>query len=316
MTAGPAALAALAGWPSLPLAFAASGAAAGLLLLLSRSRDRQLGTRVRLARGENRAARPRRERRRLSTLLGALGTAVVGRGLLPARTVRELEQTLAAAGIAPGRALGLFIASKMIGALALPGLVLVLVPHLTASAPVRIGATFAAFVVGLLLPDTVIRRQRTAHVRRLEAGLGDALDMMVICAEAGLALEPALNRVAVELAPVHPVLAAAIARTVGELQVTTDSRAALQAFGSRSGVTGMKRLGAAMIQSMHHGTPLIQVLRTLSVEMRGEMLLRFEERAARLPALLTVPMILFILPCVFLVVGGPAMVQVLQNFRH
>ncbi|NPD69963.1 type II secretion system F family protein [Lichenicola cladoniae] len=301
----------------LPVFFMLILAVASIVLLLTTNRQSdRLTLRGRLARGEIAAQVATRKRRRMLGMIGDLGSRFAGSGLLSARTVRELEQTLASAGIVSSRALGFFIASKVIAALALPALAALLVPRLPVPGIVRICLVLASFVIGLLLPDYFIRRRRNAYVRTLEAGLGDALDMMVICAEAGLATEPALLRVSNELAPVHPALADELMRTVQELQMMSESRIALQNMGTRSGVSGLKRLAATMIQSLHHGTPLIQALRTLSVEMRGEMLLRFEERAARLPTLLTIPMIVFILPCVFLIVGGPAMIQVLQHFHH
>jgi tight adherence protein C len=91
----------------------------------------------------------------------------------------------------------------------------------------------------------------------------------------------------------------------------TDSRAALMQLGSRTGVDGLVRLSKTLSQSVQYGTPLSHSMRLLSSELRKETLTRFEARAARLGALLTVPMIIFILPCVFLVVGGPAFVQVM-----
>jgi tight adherence protein C len=87
-------------------------------------------------------------------------------------------------------------------------------------------------------------------------------------------------------------------------------------MGARTGLEAMKRLGATLIQTMQYGTPLSQALRTLATEMRYEMLMRFEAQAARLPVLLTVPMILFILPCIFIVVGGPAALTVGRTFMH
>ncbi len=87
-------------------------------------------------------------------------------------------------------------------------------------------------------------------------------------------------------------------------------------MGTRTGLESLKRLGATLVQTLQYGTPLSQALRTLSAEMRTEMLTRFEERAARLPVLLTVPMIVFILPTVFAVVGGPAVLKVMASLRH
>ena len=102
--------------------------------------------------------------------------------------------------------------------------------------------------------------------------------------------------------------------SVDNLEINADRRAALIGLGQRTGLENLRRLGGTLVQTMQYGTPLSQALRTLSAEMRQELLIRFEERAARLPVLLTLPMILFILPCVFLVVGGPAIVQVARSF--
>jgi tight adherence protein C len=91
-----------------------------------------------------------------------------------------------------------------------------------------------------------------------------------------------------------------------------DSRLALANLGSRTGVEGLVRLGTTLIQSLQYGTPLTASMRVLASEMRQDTLTRFEARAARLGVLLTLPMIIFILPCVFLVVGGPAAIQVMR----
>jgi tight adherence protein C len=103
-----------------------------------------------------------------------------------------------------------------------------------------------------------------------------------------------------------------LAITANELQVMTDSRVALLNMGARTGIDGLTRLGTTLVQSMQYGTPLTASMRVLSAEMRQDTLTRFESRAARLGVLLTLPMVVFILPCVFLVVGGPAVVQVMR----
>ena len=171
-----------------------------------------------------------------------------------------------------------------------------------------------AAVVGLLGPDFMVRRKRKTYLRALDQGLPDAMDMLVICSEAGLGLEAAFERVGTEIVQAHPVVSHEMLTTVQEMQINADRRAALLGLGQRTGLENLRRLGGTLVQTMQYGTPLSQALRSLSAEMRQELLIRFEERAARLPVLLTLPMILFILPCVFLVVGGPALVQVFQSF--
>ena len=239
-----------------------------------------------------------------------------GRGLLSTRTLLEFEQTLMSAGFRGGNGLGLFVGSKLLLVCGLPLLAFPLVASMPLPGALRTALIFGSGVVGLLAPDIFVRWRRKRHLRQLEKGLPDALDMLVICAEAGLSLEPAINRVGQEIAYANRAVSEELAQTAGELRITSDTRLALLNLGKRTGLESLKRLGAVLTQSIQYGTPLTRALRTLAAEMREEMLVRFEARAARLPVLLTVPMIVFILPCLFMIVGGPAMLQVLRAFHH
>jgi tight adherence protein C len=173
----------------------------------------------------------------------------------------------------------------------------------------------AAAGIGLLAPDKIVQHLRKRYLRALEAGMPDAMDMMVICGQAGLGLEASVERVGIEIHHAHPVVAEELIRTAHEMQVNADTRVALANFGKRTGLDSARRLAAMLIQSIQYGTPLSVALRTLSAEQRQEMLARFEAKAGRLPVLLTLPMIIFILPCVFLIVAGPAMVDVYRTMR-
>ena len=245
-----------------------------------------------------------------------LGVLLSRSGLLPASTLAELEQTLVSAGLRRHNVLGLFIGSKLLLCLLLPTAAYLSVPAGAVSPVMRIVVIGGAAIVGLLLPDFIVRRRRRTYLTAVGRGLPDALDMMVICSEAGLGLEMSLDRVAGEIAPAHPGIAAELKLTCGELRILADRRIALTNMGARTGLETLRRLGATLIQTMQYGTPLSQALRTLATEMRYEMLMRFEAQAARLPVLLTVPMILFILPCIFIVVGGPAGLTVARTLIH
>ncbi len=247
--------------------------------------------------------------------IGALGATIVRSNLLSAKTTDDFRQTLLNAGLRADGALGLFVGAKLLLTVAAPGLAWFTGRQLGASSTLQLALTAGAFALGLLLPDIVIRRLRASYVVKVERGLADALDMMVICAEAGLALEATIGRVAAELRHAHPSTADELTLTVSDLAVMADTRTALLSMGSRTGLPGLRRIGATMIQSIQYGTPLAHALRTLAAELRGEMLTRFEERAARLPVMLTIPMIVFILPTLFILVGGPALLQVLQLMR-
>ena len=252
----------------------------------------------------------------LTDVVGSLGSAIMSSGVLSAKTRTELEQTLRAGGLTSSHNLELFLGSKIVLALGFPCVTFVMLHRLSLPSTMFLVSVAAAAVVGLMLPNMIIGQRRKSYLHAIDAGLADGLDLMVICAEAGLALETILQRVSVEIVHAHPKLAAELTTTGRELSLVSDVRTALANMGKRTGLVSLGRLGATLIQSVHYGTPLSSALRTLATELRQETLTRFEERAARLPVLLTIPMILFILPCVFLVVAGPIAVQVIKTMSH
>lgn len=252
----------------------------------------------------------------LVRLVEGVGKLLSRSGILPASTLAQLEQTLSAAGMRQRNGLALFIGGKVLLCLLLPMVAYLLVRETAMSPLTQRMCIGGSAIIGLLLPDFILRRKRATYLREVGRGLPDALDMLVICSEAGLGLEIGLERVATEIEPAHPAIAAELKLTSGELRILSDRRVALTNMGTRTGLETLKRLGATLIQTMQYGTPLSQALRTLSTEMRFEMLMRFEAQAARLPVLLTLPMILFILPCIFIIVGGPAGLTVARTFIH
>lgn len=287
----------------------------GLLAMRTISRDDRLSARLR---GAQRSANadvveaPRAARQGALRLVSGIGEAVARSGLLSASTLSELQMSLQVSGFRGRGGLGLFVGAKLIALVSLPlvtWIVLLFLGRTGTSSKVLI---VTAAVVGLLGPDFIVKSRRKSYLKGLEKGLPDALDMMVICSEAGLGLEPAIERVGQEIRHSHPAVAEELTTCCREMRMNADRRVALTNLGERTGLDSLKRLGVTLAQTLQYGTPLAQAMRTLSAEMRHEMLMRFEARAARLPALLTLPMIIFILPCVFLVVAGPAVVQVMH----
>lgn len=244
--------------------------------------------------------------------LAATGRLLTGSGILSGRTVAELEQTLMAAGLRGDRALAIFVGAKVLLFFGLPLAAAAALHVLGAGQKAWTFGLFVAAIGGLLAPDLIARRLRRRYLRELERGLPDALDLLVICAEAGLALEGAVERVAAEIGPANRAVAAEFAVCSSELRILADRRAALMNMAERTRLELLRRLGVTLAQTLQYGTPLTQALRTLSAEMRQDQLVRFEAKAAKLPVLLTVPMILCILPTLFLVVAGPAMLQALR----
>ncbi|GAC1340312.1 MAG: type II secretion system F family protein [Acetobacteraceae bacterium] len=289
---------------------------AGIILLRQLERQRRLAVRVQMCRGIAPASHAS-TRQVLGTVwrrfIATLGQVLLRSGLVSAKTRAELELTLASAGLRGSSGLELFIGGKVTLLIGLPLLALVALQGVRLSSIMSMCIVGGAGIAGLLLPDVLVRYRRRRYLKRVESSLPDALDLLVICTQAGLGLTTAITRVAQEMQTGRQEVGTELAITASELQLIGDSRTALLNMGSRTGIEGLGRLGTTLVQSIQYGTPLSQALRALSAEMRLDMLTQFETRAARLGVLLTLPMILFILPCVFLVVGGPAAVQVFRT---
>jgi tight adherence protein C len=248
--------------------------------------------------------------------IAALGSAVARSGILSAGTIEELEQTLVSSGLRGRQGIGLFIGSKLLLFILLPTLAFLLLPNAGLSTSTVRLATAGAAALGLLLPDSIVGRNHTKYLERVDAGVSDALDMLVICAQAGLGLETAMYRVAAEIRLARPEIAVEMDITLKEMRIAVDSQRAITALGVRTGLPSLKRVASTLVQAMQYGTPLTEALRVLSAEMRQDVLTKFEARAARLPVLLTMPMIMFIFPCIFIVMAGPAGMKLAAAFTH
>ncbi len=165
---------------------------------------------------------------------------------------------------------------------------------------------------GFALPDIFIKNQAQKRAKTLHKAMPDALDLLVICAEAGLSLDASFDRVSREIGPSCSELAEEIGLTSVELNFLPDRAKALQNLSDRVPLQGMIALSNTLIQTEKYGTPLAQSLRVLSGEMRDERIMAAEAKAAKLPATLTIPMILFILPPLFIVLIGPAALRVVS----
>jgi tight adherence protein C len=178
----------------------------------------------------------------------------------------------------------------------------------------RFGGFAGALIAGYKGPEVYITnliKKRTDAVRK---GLPDALDLLVICAEAGLTVDAAFNRVAKELGRAYPELGDEFALTAIELSFLNERRQAFENLAYRVNLDAVKGVVTTMVQTERYGTPLASALRVLSAEFRNERMMRAEEKAARLPAIMTVPLILFILPVLFVVILGPAACSISDAF--
>ena len=230
---------------------------------------------------------------------------------------REIVRRLSGVGIPAAWALTFFAAGRLLTAVLLGLLTMIVLPYVwTASVFIALAAGVCAVAGGWLLPPALIRRSIRRRANAAVAGLPEALDLLVVCVDAGLSLEDGLARVVSELGRSQPELADELALTSADLQILPSRDAALAKMADRVDLPGMRSLVATLTQTLRYGTPLAQSLRVMGAELRNDTLIKLEERANQLPALLTVPLMLFIMPIIFLVIGGPAMLRLVDVFWH
>ena len=240
---------------------------------------------------------------KMRTVLGRLQVLQEGQ-------IKEVQQKLAQAGIRSKDLAVTVIFGRMVLPILFGGLALFLIywvdmwPDLTSFK--RSAYTMGALLLGYKAPDLFVDNMRSKRTNAIRKGLPDALDLLVICAEAGLTVDSAFSRVSKELGRAYPELGEEFALTSIELGFLTERRQAFENFAYRVDLESVKGVVTTMIQTEKYGTPLASALRVLSAEFRNERMMRAEEKAARLPAIMTVPLILFILPVLFIVILGPA----------
>jgi tight adherence protein C len=170
------------------------------------------------------------------------------------------------------------------------------------------------FGISYYLPNIILKNLIDKRMAAIQRGLPDALDLLVICAEAGLTIDAALSRVNKELGRAFPILGDEFTLTAIELGFLTDRRSAFDNLAMRVPLDSIRGVVTTLIQTEKYGTPLASSLRVLSAEFRHQRMMKAEEKAARLPAIMTVPLIAFILPVLFIVILGPATCQISDNF--
>jgi tight adherence protein C len=174
----------------------------------------------------------------------------------------------------------------------------------------KVGAAFVGALIGYYVPDMFVGNMIARRQQSIMRAFPDALDLMLICVESGMSIESAFTRVAGEIGTQSAELAEELALTTAELSYLPDRRVAFDNLAKRCGHPGVKSVAIAMNQAEKYGTPLGQALRVTATENREMRMQEAERKAASLPAKLTVPMILFFLPCLFIVILGPAIIQI------
>lgn len=248
--------------------------------------------------------------------MGGIRTFVDKLKLLQTSRSKNVNLKLARAGYRSKDALVFYSFAKFLSPIAgvIIAVIVVLGLNVVEKQLYQIALALGIILLGYYGPDLFLKNigdKRRAAIRK---SLPDALDLMVICAEAGLTLDAAMNKVAREMGPANPELGDEFMLTGIELGFLPERRQALINLADRVDLLSIRSVVATLIQTEKYGTPLAQSLRVLSAEFRNTRLMRAEEKAARLPAIMTVPLIMFILPTLFVVLLGPAACQVNDQF--
>ncbi|HWA29779.1 MAG TPA: type II secretion system F family protein [Rhizomicrobium sp.] len=193
---------------------------------------------------------------------------------------------------------------------------LFVVTHFHYSAMIRFCMALGAALLGYYLPDAFVSNQTQKRQQSIMRAFPDALDLLLICVESGMSIEAAFTRVASEIGQTSVELAEELGLTTAELSYLPERRQAFENLAKRCGHNGVKAVAAALNQAEKYGTPLGQALRVTAAENREMRMQEAEKKAAALPAKLTVPMIVFFLPCLFVVILGPAVIRVMHTFHH
>lgn len=190
------------------------------------------------------------------------------------------------------------------------------ISHVAWGSFMKINASVGAALLGFYLPDLFLNNTIARRQQSIMRAFPDALDLLLICVESGMSIEASFQRVASEIGSQSSELAEELGLTTAELSYLPDRRMAFENLAKRCGHAGVKAVATALNQAERYGTPMGQALRVAAQENRENRMAEAEKKAASLPAKLTVPMILFFLPCLFVVILGPAIMKIMHMSHH
>ena len=172
--------------------------------------------------------------------------------------------------------------------------------------------TLIGVVIGIMGPRLILLVRKRRFNAAIRLGTPDMIDLLVVCSEAGMGLESGLERVAEEMHQTNPAMARVLHGLLDDLRILPNRSDAFEKFGSMS--EGLRRFGTIVSQSLQYGTPLGQALRSIAVDLRRERITKLEERAHKLGAKLTIPMVLFMLPAMFIIMGASPLLHLMSAF--
>jgi tight adherence protein C len=226
----------------------------------------------------------------------------------------QLRTILQSSGFNHHRALPIWIGVKTVCMFVVPAAAL-LVTQLSGRSPMDVLIyTLFGVVIGIMGPRLILWVLRRRFDAAIRLGTPDTIDLLVMCSEAGMGLEAGLQRVAEEMTQTNPAMARVLYGLLDDLRILPNRADAFEKLASVS--DGLRRFGTVISQSLQYGTPLSQALRSIAVDLRQERITKLEERAHKLGAKLTIPMVLFLLPAMFVVLGGSPFLHLIRTFSN
>lgn len=229
--------------------------------------------------------------------------------------IKKLQKNLMLAGIYNERGIPVFLGIKLGLLLVLPLLVPLFLWQRSSHTGLLLGAVLALCLIGYALPDLILRHMVKSRQKQIKQSLPDALDLMVVCVEAGQGLNAAMKRVADDFRTTNPIIAQELLLVNLEMNAGLERGQTLRNLAERTGVDEVASLCNILIQSDRFGTSVSRALRTQSDQLRTTRRLKLEELAAKTPVKLVFPLLLFIFPAIVVVVLGPAVIKISEFFK-
>lgn len=224
----------------------------------------------------------------------------------------ELRTIVQSSGFNPHRTLPIWIGVKTVSTFVFPVAALLAGQLLGKSLSDLLIFTLIGVVTGIVGPRLILLVMRRRFNAAIRLGTPDMIDLLVVCSEAGMGLESALERVAEEMNQTNPAMARILFDLLDDLRILPNRSEAFEKLASMS--EGLRRFGTMVSQSLQYGTPLSQALRSIAIDLRRERITNLEERAHKLGAKLTIPMVLFLLPAMFVILGGSPFLHLVRTF--
>jgi tight adherence protein C len=231
-----------------------------------------------------------------------------------AEDLDQLRSVLRSAGLNHHRTMPIWIGVKVVCMFLFPAIAFVFA-QLSGAPPTNVLIfTLIGVVIGIMGPRLILSALKRRFDAAVRLGTPDTIDLLVVCSEAGMGLESALERVAQEMNQTNPGMSGVLYGLLDDLRILPNRVAAFEKLASTS--DGLRRFGTMVSQSLQYGTPLSQALRTIATDLRRERITKLEERAHKLGAKLIIPMVLFLLPAMFIILGGSPFLHLIRTFKQ